>query len=70
MQCIRNPFSQGVKGGVARPVSTETKDDDDDGDEDFLFSKFLAHAFIPRVLRAADSGGGGVIVVVTQYLRC
>ena len=46
---------QGVERGVARHLSTETIDDD--GDADFLFSKFPAHAFDPRLLRA------GVVVV-------
>ena len=56
-------YFPGVKRGVARHNSTETKDDDDDddGDDDFLFSNFLVHAFDPGVLRA---GGGGMVMVV------
>ena len=66
-----SPFLfSGVQRVVARHVSTETKDDGDDGDgddgnDDFLFSNFLVHAFDPRVLRA---GGGGMVTVVVEMV--
>ena len=42
---------------MARHLSTETIDDDD-GDADFLFSEFPAHALDPRLRRAGVVGGG------------